>query len=61
MGTKQIKYMDRNSIIPYENNPRINEGAVEYVANSIKEFNFQNPIIVDKDNVIVAALPSLLA
>lgn len=37
----------------YENNPRNNDGAVEYVANSIKEFGFKNPVIIDKDNVIV--------
>lgn len=39
---------------PYEKNPRKNDGAVEYVANSIKEFGFKVPIVIDKDNVIVA-------
>ncbi len=39
---------------PYEQNPRNNDEAVEYVANSIKEFGFRVPIIVDKDNVIIA-------
>lgn len=39
---------------PYEKNPRKNDGAVDYVANSIKEFGFKVPIVVDKDNVIVA-------
>nr|DAU50641.1 MAG TPA: adenine specific DNA methyltransferase [Caudoviricetes sp.] len=38
----------------YENNPRNNEGAVEYVANSIKEFGFKVPIVLDKNNIIVA-------
>lgn len=38
----------------YENNPRNNDGAVEYVANSIKEFGFKVPIVLDKNNVIVA-------
>lgn len=37
----------------YENNPRKNSEAVQYVMNSIKEFGFKNPIIIDKDNVIV--------
>ena len=41
-------------LIPYENNPRINDEAVEYVKNSIKEFGFKVPIIIDKNNVIVA-------
>lgn len=39
---------------PYANNPRFNDDAVEYVANSIKEFGFKVPIIVDKNNEIVA-------
>lgn len=39
---------------PYENNPRNNDEAVKYVANSIKEFGFKVPIVIDKDNVIVA-------
>ena len=39
---------------PYENNPRKNDEAVDYVANSIKEFGFKVPIVLDKDNVIVA-------
>lgn len=38
----------------YENNPRNNDIAVEYVARSIKDFGFKIPIIVDKNNVIVA-------
>lgn len=38
----------------YENNPRNNDRAIEYVANSIKEFGFKVPIILDKNNVIVA-------
>ena len=39
---------------PYENNPRRNDEAVKYVAESIKEFGFKVPIVVDKNNVIVA-------
>ena len=39
---------------PYEKNPRLNDEAVKYVANSIKEFGFKVPIIIDKNNVIVA-------
>lgn len=40
-------------LIPYENNPRKNDDAVEPVMNSIREFGFKVPIIIDKDNVIV--------
>lgn len=43
-----------NEIQPYENNPRNNDEAVEYVANSIEEFGFKVPIIVDAAGVIVA-------
>ena len=50
----KIEYVDINSIKPYENNPRKNDKAVEYVANSIKEFGFKVPIVIDKDGVIVA-------
>lgn len=42
-----------NDITPYENNPRNNINAVQVVANSIREFGFKNPIVVDKDNVII--------
>lgn len=41
-------------IKPYDKNPRKNDGAVDMVANSIKEFGFKVPIIVDKNNIIVA-------
>lgn len=40
-------------IFPYENNPRNNESAVDAVAESIKQFGFKQPIVVDKDNVII--------
>ena len=39
---------------PYENNPRNNEEAVEQVAKSIKEFGFKVPIVIDKNNIIIA-------
>ena len=43
-----------NDIIPYENNPRKNEKAVESVKKSIRRFGFKNPIIVDSEGVIIA-------
>lgn len=49
----QIVYKALNEIMPYERNPRENEGAVQYVVNSIKEFGFKVPIVIDKDSVIV--------
>lgn len=50
----EIIYKKIEELIPYENNPRFNDDAVEYVANSIKEFGFKVPIVIDKDGVIVA-------
>lgn len=46
---------------PYENNPRKNDNAVPYVAESIKRYGFKNPIIIDKDGVIVAGHTRYLA
>lgn len=43
-----------DELTPYANNPRFNDDAVEYVAKSIKEFGFKVPMVIDKNNVIVA-------
>jgi len=40
-------------LTPYEKNPRKNDDAVEFVANSIREFGFQSPIIIDENNIIL--------
>lgn len=45
--------MDVKELIPYEKNPRKNDAAVPKVMQSIKEFGFKVPIVVDKNNVIV--------
>lgn len=50
----EIKIVKVSDLIPYEKNPRKNDKAVEYVANSIKEFGFKVPIVIDTSNVIVA-------
>lgn len=49
----EIVNVSIDDLIPYENNPRNNERAIEKVANSISEFGFKVPIIIDKNNVIV--------
>lgn len=49
----QIKMMGLKDIKPYEKNPRRNDKSVDFVANSIKEFGFKVPIVIDKDDVIV--------
>ena len=50
----EILNLRLEEIKPYEKNPRNNDNAVDAVANSIREFGFKVPIIIDKDNVIVA-------
>lgn len=45
--------MKVSDLIPYENNPRINDQAVDAVAASIREFGFKVPIICDANHVIV--------
>lgn len=49
-----VIYMSLKDIHPYPNNPRINGTAIEKVVNSIREFGFRNPIILDKNHVIIA-------
>lgn len=49
-----IKMVKIDDIVPYENNPRHNADAIEPVKESIRQFGFRNPMILDKENVIVA-------
>lgn len=70
-----FEYVDINSLVPYEFNPRDNAAAVESVANSIKTFGFLIPVVIDRNMVLVcghtrveaaktlgiAEVPSLLA
>ena len=53
--------VDPQRLRPYENNPRINDGAVEAVAKSIDEFGFKVPIVADSDYVIIAGHTRLKA
>ena len=61
MAEMNVVELSIDEIIPYENNPRRNEKAVDAVAKSIKEFGFKNPIIVDKDHVIISGHTRRLA
>ena len=56
-----IIYRDLSELIPYDKNPRNNEAAVDPVAESIREFGFKVPIIIDGNGVIVAGHTRLLA
>lgn len=49
----EVKSVSIQDVKPYANNPRNNNDGVDAVAESIKEFGWQQPIVVDKDNVII--------
>ncbi len=57
----EIREVEIGLLKPYENNPRNNEAAVDKVAASISEFGFKVPIIIDRENVIVAGHTRYLA
>ena len=57
----EVKNISIDSIKPYKNNPRDNEAGVDAVANSIKEFKWQQPIVVDENNVIIVGHTRYLA
>lgn len=50
----EIKEISIEELTPYEHNPRNNADAVQAVAKSIEEFGFKVPVVIDKNNVIVA-------
>lgn len=53
--------MPIGDVIPYKNNPRRNDAAVKPVMESLKEFGWKQPIVIDKDNVIVCGHTRLRA
>lgn len=57
----QVIEQNVDLIIPYKNNPRKNEKAVDAVANSIERFGFLQPLVIDKDNVVVVGHTRLKA
>lgn len=58
MKVENIRVED---IKPYKNNPRHNDEAVQAVANSIKEFGFKVPIVIDKNNIVICGHTRLKA
>lgn len=50
----KITNVNASEIVPYENNPRKNDKAINYVEQSIRRFGFRVPIVLDRNNVIVA-------
>ncbi len=49
----QIELRKLADIRPYENNPRLNDDGVDALANSLREFGFRQPIVVDEEGVII--------
>lgn len=56
-----IEELSVDVLKPYENNPRVNDEAVPKVAASLRDFGWQQPIVIDKENVIVAGHTRYLA
>lgn len=61
MAEVKVQIVDIEDVKPYERNPRRNAHAVQAVAESIKEFGWQSPIIVDKDYTIISGHTRRLA
>lgn len=57
----QVEQWPIENVKPYAKNPRKNDDAVEKVANSIREFGFQQPIVVDNDGVVIVGHTRLKA
>ena len=53
--------MPIGDVVPYKNNPRRNDAAEKPVMESLKEFGWKQPIVIDKDNVIVCGHTRLRA
>ena len=58
---REIVYLKVDELIPYINNPRDNSLAVDAVASSIKNFGFNQPIVVDKNKEVIVGHTRLLA
>ncbi|MEX2670906.1 MAG: DNA methyltransferase [Phycisphaeraceae bacterium] len=57
----KIEMLNIDSIQPYEQNPRDNSAAVDPVADSIREFGFKVPVIVDGEGILIAGHTRVLA
>ena len=63
MGRDELNVIDVpiSDLKPYENNPRVNDNSIDAVANSIKNFGFKVPLVIDNDSVIVCGHTRLRA
>lgn len=56
-----IEEVPIDEIIPYENNPRINDRAVPALVESIKMVGFNVPLVLDGNNVVICGHTRLKA
>lgn len=62
MENLKIEYLPVGSLKPYEKNAKKHPAEqIEHIANSIREFGFRQPLVIDKDNVLVIGHGRLLA
>jgi DNA modification methylase len=62
LGAKKIEMVSVDTLIPYAKNARTHsDEQVAQIAGSIKEFGFNNPVLIDKDNSVIAGHGRLMA
>ena len=58
----EVDYLATTDLTPYANNPRTHsEQQIDQLAASIEEFGFNNPVLVDKDNSVIAGHGRIMA
>jgi site-specific DNA-methyltransferase (adenine-specific) len=61
-GAKTIEWLETKGLIPYAKNSRTHsEAQVAQIAGSIKEFGFNNPVLIDEENGIIAGHGRVMA
>ena len=61
-GQLAVEYISASLVKPYKTNPKKHsQKQVEQIVNSIKEFRFNNPLLIDENNELIAGHVRLLA
>lgn len=62
MQTLRVEYINISEVKPYESNPKVHQSKqIQQIVNSISEFKFNNPILIDENNTIIAGHGRILA
>lgn len=61
MNELRIEYLKPEELTPYENNPRMNDNAVDKVAESIKQYGFKVPLVIDRNKTVICGHTRLKA